>query len=262
MLPLWRDASGTTANVAPGLLDELSSRFGFDVTANDLLAYVACLTSHGGYTTRFHEDLSDPGVRVPLTADGALFLECARLGSRIVWLYTYGERFVDAGDLRPPGPPRVSGPEAPKVRSPIPDDEDLMPIEATYEAATQTLRLGEGSISPVPLAVWEFNVSGYEVVQRWIKKRVKNPEGNRSSALDEMSAERWTAATTTELLDLLNVVGLLLDLSPRQAELLELVLQHPLITVNELEATGIFPPPAAARTPPTGPKPASPQLPL
>jgi hypothetical protein len=52
---------------------------------------------------------------------------------------------------------------------------------------------------------------------------------------------------TSELLDVLNVVGLLVELEPDQSELLEKVLAGPLVAVEELTTHGILPSPKASR---------------
>jgi hypothetical protein len=51
---------------------------------------------------------------------------------------------------------------------------------------------------------------------------------------------------TTELLDLLNVLGRCVALQPRQAELLDEIMASPRITVADLEDAGVLPVPAAA----------------
>ena len=44
------------------------------------------------------------GLRIPITAERALFDEAVELGREVVWLHTFGDRFSEG---RPPGPPRV-----------------------------------------------------------------------------------------------------------------------------------------------------------
>ena len=94
-------------NVRPALLDFLTDTLGIAVTAEDMMAYIAELLAHPAFTARFKADLVQPGLRVPLTADAALFGEAVALSREVVWLHTYGERFADAGADRPSGPPRL-----------------------------------------------------------------------------------------------------------------------------------------------------------
>ncbi|MDQ3601307.1 MAG: N-6 DNA methylase, partial [Actinomycetota bacterium] len=53
------------------LLDALSRRLGMTVNGLDLVCYVAATVSHPGFTARFAGQLETPGIRVPITADGA-----------------------------------------------------------------------------------------------------------------------------------------------------------------------------------------------
>jgi hypothetical protein len=250
VLPLWRDADATKANVTPGLLRYLSIAYGYEVSPADLLAFVACMTSHPGYTERFFADFAEAGVRVPLTADGDLFVRCRDTGAHVVWLYCYGERFADSTEGRPARTPRVPSDRAPKIVTPIPDSEAEMPSEVSYDPQTQTIHIGSGAVAPVSEAVWHFDVSGYAVVHRWIAKRLRDPEGRRTSPLDSIVAKSWTADTSTELLNLLHVVTLLTEIAPTQAALLDEVLEGQLVTVEALTIAGVLPPDQHATRPP------------
>lgn len=247
--PLWRDAGATVPNLAPHLRPALGERLGAVPAPEDVLAYLAALLASPAYTLRFGEALRSPGLRVPLTADPALFREAVHLGRRVVWLHAYGERFVDAPAGRPPGPPRAPDDRRPRVERAIPDDRAGMPDSIDFDPAGALL-VGEGRIAPVSGEVWEYEVSGYRVVRRWFAFRQRDPRGRRSSPLDEVIAPEWRADWTGELLDLLNVLTLLVDLEPVQADLLERVLKGPLISVGELTARGVLPVPTSATRPP------------
>jgi len=251
VLPLYRDASGLMPNVAPELLKAIGDRLGKLVTADELMAYIAGITSHPAYTARFIEELKNPGVRVPLTADLELWNETIRVGREVLWLHTYGERNADPAEGRPIGPPRTTPSERPKVMVTIPDTVEAMPEEISYDSATRTLHVGAGQISPVSPQVWEYEVSGWKVVRRWFGYRRKNPGGKKTSPLDDINFDHWTAQYTTELLDLLNVLSRCVALEPKQAELLERICDGPLITVTDLEQMKVLPVPASARKTPT-----------
>ena len=74
VLPLYRDAAGTSSNVAPGLLEHLRRALSREVSAEDLVAYIAAIAAHPGYTRRFREDLA---VR---PASGSRLVLMAKLG--------------------------------------------------------------------------------------------------------------------------------------------------------------------------------------
>lgn len=258
--PLWLDAAGTRPNVAPGLLALLAKTYGTDVCGPDLFAYIVGLTAHPAYTSRFHDDLLTPGLRIPLTADADLFEKVAEAGRRVTWLHTYGERCADPGAGRPVGSPRITGPDRPTVSVTIPDDETGMPEVIEHEAGSGTLLVGDGRITGVTPSMWSYDVSGYRVIKRWFDRRKRDPDGRRSSPLDEIVATTWSATWTTELLDLLHVVGLLRAHEPHQAGLLERVLIHDQLGPADLTEHGVLPAarldpksrPLAEKPPPPG----------
>ncbi len=108
VFPLWADEQATQSNLKPALLSYLSKTLGRPVTPEDLFSYIAAIAANPAYTARFQPDLSTPGLRVPLTADPALFREAADLGRRVLWLQTFGDRMADPAKGRPVGPPRVA----------------------------------------------------------------------------------------------------------------------------------------------------------
>lgn len=253
VLPLYRDAAASVPNIAPGLLEFLGKQLGALVTAQDLVAYVAAVTAHPGFTLRFAADLKAPGVRIPLSRKSELWVDAVKIGSEILWLHTYGERCVAPASGRRLGPPRMRT-DRPTVRVGIPDTEAGMPERITYDETTGTLHVGEGEIGPVSPEVWNYQVSGMAVVKHWFGYRRKNPSGNRKSPLDRIVATTWTSAMTTELLELLNVLGRCVELEPVQRELLDRIAAGPLITVDDLTASAVLPVSAAARSIPKPPR--------
>ncbi|GAB3150204.1 hypothetical protein GCM10027258_47930 [Amycolatopsis stemonae] len=242
-MPLYRDKNGRTPNILPGLSNYLSETLGLSITAPDLLAYVAAVTSHPGYTKMFSNDLKLPGVRIPLTRTSKLWSRAVAIGEEVLWLHTFGERFFDPKAGRPRSSPRLHH-DRPKVRVTIPDTAELMPEYIDYDEETLTLSVGNGRISPVAPEVWEYNVAGMHVVKHWFGYRKKQPTRARKSPLDDMVGSTWTPTMTTELLEVLNVLGRCVALHPSQSDLLEDIILEPLITLEDLTLANIFPAPA------------------
>jgi hypothetical protein len=171
-------------NVAPGLLVRLGQRFGTTVTAPDLVAYVAAVTAHPAFTARFVEELLTPGIRVPLTADPDVFRKALMLGHELIWAATYGATFADPG-VGPLGSIvyRVADPR--RVRNLTPIDARL-PERITYDQASQTIQLGNGSFGPVTERVWTYDVGGMKIIKHWFDYTKAEPSGRRSSPLDEI----------------------------------------------------------------------------
>ncbi len=246
VLPLHRDSDGAHPNLAPYLLSFLTNRLGLPIPAKDVVAYLAGVLSHSGYTAKFAQELKQPGVRVPITADPELWTKAVRLGEEVIWLHTYGERFIDPAKNRPAGPPRAN---RPAVIVPIPGSREDMPDEIHHDPDTQILHVGAGQVHPVSPAVWEYEVSGMKIVRKWFGYRQRNPRGRRSSELDDINADRWTIHTTDGLLDLLAVLERCVALEPTQAHLLEQICDGPLITTTDLETARVLPAPPSARKP-------------
>jgi hypothetical protein len=258
--PLWLDAAATVPNLVSGLLDHLEAVYGRKVSAEDLFAYLAAVLASPGFTATFTDQLKTPGIRVPLTTDANLFAQATDLGRRVLWLHTYGQRFPDPANGRPKKAPRLPSEAAPKVLGgyPIPADSDQMPDQLGYDVDKQQLQVGTGLIGDVTLRMWNYNVSGVNVLGKWFSYRRKTREkpvmgDRRTSPLMAIQSKTWTAEYTMDLINLLNGLGLLAELEPAQADLLSAILERPLVTIEDLTNTGVFPVTADARKPPSLP---------
>jgi hypothetical protein len=231
VFPLWRDSAGTEANLPPKLLAVLAKTYKHDVTPEDFLAYLAAVAANPAYTERFQRDLVQPGLRIPITARAKLFAQAVELGRRVIWLHTFGERYVDAKADRPAGPPRLPKGRVPRIPKDgaIPDGFDAMPDEMGYDESKKRLLVGTGFIDNVPEAVWRYEISGKRVLTQWFSYRKKNRErpmiGDRRppSKLGDIQPDHWLAEYTTELLNVVQVLGLLVDMEPAQATLLDAI---------------------------------------
>jgi hypothetical protein len=238
--PLWRDTAATTPNLPPTLLYFLATKYKKVITAEDFLAYLAGVMANPAYTARFQSDLAQPGLRIPITSEAKLFAKAVELGRRVIWLHTFGERFADTKSARPPGPPRLPKERAPRIPKDgaIPDDPNSMPDEIDYDEAKRRVLVGVGFIDNVPPAVWLYEVSGKRVLTQWFSYRKKNRErpiiGDRRppSKLGEIQPDHWLAEYTTELLNVLNVLALLVEMEPDQAKLLEAICEGPTFNLS------------------------------
>jgi hypothetical protein len=252
-LPLYASSDSSKPNFAPDLLAKLSDRLARSVSAEDFLAYIAAVTAHPDFSRRFAEDLRTPGIRVPITSDPEVFDAASKLGRRVLWLHSRGERFVDDALERPYGAPNVTDQSRrPMIAVPIPDSPDKYPDDdILYDATTQTLHIGGGRIAPVGQAVIDYGVSGMNVLRKWYgyRRRTRPKSHGQQSVLDDIRPTSWPSAYTTDLVELLRVLTLVTDLEPDQADLLESVMTGGRITVQDLLETAIFPVPESARSP-------------
>ena len=100
--------------------------------------------------------------------------------------------------------------------------------------------MGKGHINNVMPEIWAYEVSGKPVVRQWFsyrrRDRTRPVMGDRRppSPLDGIQPDHWLGEYTTDLMNLLHVLGRLVLLEPKQAALLEQILDKPLLGIADL----------------------------
>jgi hypothetical protein len=225
-----------SANLAGGLAGAIGRLLHLEVTAEDVLAYVAGVVSHPAYTTTFAEELQTPGVHVPITADPEAWAQAVSLGEQVLWAQTFGRVFSEpparsADDIAFPvgDPKRVACTEA----------VTELPTGVTYDSASETLRLGGGAFAPVTQAMFDYEVGGKNVLGSWIGYRSAEPAGRVGSPLDEITPTAWEHEWTGDFVEVLTALRRLTELEADQQAELERILSGPVLTVDELVAEGV-----------------------
>ncbi len=237
-----------TPNVTPGLLQHLRNSFGgLAVTAEDLLAYIAAITAHPGFRSRFDDELTTVGVRVPLTGDATLWSEALHIGRKVIWASTFGERLVDPVAGRPGGPQEVWTTAQPAITYRRQVGRDELPESFVYDSDRLELHFGQGVFGAVTQQIRDYQVSGQNVLDGWLKRRTGPPSRRAVSQLDHIRPERWLPAWSEELQYVLSVLWHLVELQPAQNELFDRVLMSPLVSVAELQRRNVLPVPDNAR---------------
>ena len=244
--PLWRDTAGKHPNIKPAFLSHLSDRYEAPVSAEDVMSYLAAVISQPNFTERFSSDLKQPGLRVPITSDPAFFAEAAALGREVVWLHCYGERMAHAATGRPKGPPRLGKDDAPIIskHGSLPGSWHPLPETIEYDASKKRLSIGTGYIDNVTEEVWSYEVSGKNVLRQWFSYRKHNRSrpliGDKRppSPLDSIQPDHWLPEYTTDLMNLLHVLGRLVMLESRQKDLLGRICSGPLLDAEDLREAG------------------------
>jgi len=190
-------------NLKPELVAALSDAYGSEVTPEAVFDVILALLSATSYTTRFAEDLEDVFPHIPFPADRAIFDAAAAVGAEIRAVQTFA---------RPPAEAFTKGVALAQTAP----TGKLRPIDPRdLDGAALTLcEDGSGLISPIPREVWDFAVSGYRVVPRWLAARA----GLDATAPDFIP----------QLRDLVGRVGELIDLNLRADSLLIQTLDDPL----------------------------------
>lgn len=247
VLPLLHPSG--EVNLAPNLLQVLRRELGAsDLAAEDLLAYCAGVVAHPAYTKGFADELTTPGVRIPITRRADLWSRAVELGRKVIWLQTYGAALVDAENGRPPGNIRYAQGD---TRQPLATAAvSGMPDSIDYDSSDQVVKMGTGTWGPVPPEVWSYTVGGKSIIKTWFSYRKKNPGGKKASPLDEMHATIWPTAWTIEFIDLLTVLRRLTEMESEQAQLLSEIVGGDLVSVSQLQKNGVkFPAEATDRKP-------------
>lgn len=241
-----------TANFSVGVEAALTTALGRTVSAEEILAYIAGVVSHSGFTAEYGEELATPGVRIPITTDETLWEMAVELGRSVIWLQTYGERYVDALNGRPEG----------DVRSGLAEDErpfsveavKNMPVSMSFDPTSKSINFHDadgnrsGMWGPVSAEVFNYTVGNLNVIGSWFNYRKATPGGRKSSALDNIHATRWPIEWTYEFTTLLTLLTRLISLGDEQEEVLEAILRTPLVTSEQLiEAGAVWPTDSEAR---------------
>ena len=223
VMPMYRNPSSQEPNLSDGLLETISQVVERHLTVEDLVAYIHALLGTSAFTERFADELAEivEPVHIPITSNPDLFNQAVDLGRELLWYHTWGERYGPDGSTTLP-----QGNAA--ELSPIdgyPDTFDHIPGE-------QVLLVGTGRFGPVSEDVWNFKVSGLEVLDSWLGYRMANRKGKKSGPLSNMRPRTWVF--TDELLRLITILQHTIDLTPTAAQLLEDIIAGPLIPTTDL----------------------------
>ncbi|NUR46175.1 MAG: N-6 DNA methylase [Sphingomonas sp.] len=160
--PLYdRRAGHGPVNVSPRLLDGLALAYTAPVEPLAVFDASLALLSAASYTLRFAEDLEDTFPHVPFPADKTLFDRAAAVGKSIREVETFA-REPESQFVTPTTARIETAPHGPLA--------DIGP-EDWHEGDLLLCENGSGKVSGIPRAVWEFAVSGYPLLPRWLGAR-------------------------------------------------------------------------------------------
>ena len=226
---------GGTPNLTESAAQMLRERLG-DNAPGDLVYYLAALTGHPGYVRTFDEPLQQAGIRVPLTADPALWERAVQLGKQVVWLHTYGERgeplpgmkylhqLPEGADYVLPTPTIDMGKTMPEKKPSFSPDPVSSLSEEENIPVTGTVSFGQARCENVEKRVFDYTIGGNQVLGLWAKYRLKKPGVRSSSPLDYIVQREWPPAWSEEYERLLYTLTHLVHLEPAQEKLLDEVL--------------------------------------
>lgn len=165
--PLWDRRHGARAhNIDPASIDGLIVAYGKAVSPQAVFDAIACLLSATSYTRRFAWDLEETFAHVPFPADPTVFTEAARIGAEIRAVECH-ERAPEQSFRNARLVGRASGVLLEVPRRPLDAfREDGSGTGFVLLQEDQSLRM-----AGVSRRAWDFAVSGYLVLYRWLAAR-------------------------------------------------------------------------------------------
>jgi len=161
IFPLRDNRPNQGANISERLLDGLELAYAGRPEVQNVFDAMLALLSATSYTSRFAEDLEDVLPHVPFPAKRALFEKAVAIGKQIRQVETFA---------RPPAPEFLTDKIARVENAPHGPLAEIGPSD--WDEGELTLcENGSGRISGIPAAVWDFKVSGYPVLPRWLAAR-------------------------------------------------------------------------------------------
>ena len=142
-------------NFTPEFEKFLAARYPFAPAPEEVLGYIYAMLYAPTYRANYREFLKIDFPRVPFTPDAALFKQLAAKGAALIDLHLLNTEFPASIVNFPVAQPNLTV-EAVKY------DNGTLWINATTYFAN------------VPRNVWEYEIGGYHVLDKWLKERKKH----------------------------------------------------------------------------------------
>jgi len=206
--PLYdRRPGGHGSNVSSKLVDGLRRWYSSPVSPEDVFDFIIALLSTPSYSHRFAADLEDAFPHICFPRERALFEEGVRIGQRIREIETFAKKPEPKHETA-----RLEGHAKDFVL------DGLLPGRAWHDTGAGSGNVwlkADGSLrlEKVPQKVWDFSISGFQVLHKWLSYR-------RGQSLDK--------AMQRQLLDVVARIAELLDVMAEAEPILEGTLAHPI----------------------------------
>jgi predicted helicase len=161
-----KDTQGRIPNIVPRFIKEMKVFLGLSFATSgtgdlqktfgpeDVFHYIYAILHCPSYRSRYAQFLKSDFPRVPLTCDVNLFRTLCGLGRELATLHLLESTTRPATGYPKPGSDTV---------------DRGFPM---YDAASGLVRINaDQHFSGVPQAVWDFQVGGYQVAEKWLKDR-------------------------------------------------------------------------------------------
>jgi predicted helicase len=141
-------------NLTPRLVEALKSAFKKDPTIEQIFHYIYAILHSNVYRKKYAEFLKTDFPRVPFTKDYKLFSKLAEKGKELVELHLLKSKRLSKPISRCEGP------------------GDLRVVKVTYDRNKARVHINpEKWFTGIPPNVWEYQIGGYRVSEKWLKDR-------------------------------------------------------------------------------------------
>ncbi len=132
--------------------------------ATQELGYIYAILYSPTYRERYLSELRADFPRIPMTEVSDLHRELTRLGSELVALHLMESPKLDEMSSQ------FGGPSSPRVGR-VGWSENTVWLDATATKGALPVQNGGSGFEGVPEAVWNFDIGGYQVCEKWLKDR-------------------------------------------------------------------------------------------
>lgn len=154
LFPLWLfENRQRSENLSPDFRAFLDARYGHHYAPEDIFGYIYAVLHAPTYRTRYADFLRIDFPRIPFPETRDHFESLAALGWRLVQVHLMHEK--------------------PKAGLAVYHGKGRHEVEkVAYACADQSLHINATqSFAPVPQAVWDFHIGGYQVIDKYLKSR-------------------------------------------------------------------------------------------
>jgi len=169
-------------NIKHELFAELKKNFKKAVTPEEIFYYIYAVLYSNTYRKKYAEFLKIDFPRVPFTKDYKLFIQLGKLGQQLADLHLLKSKELD------------------KTISKFPIDGNNK-VEKPKYANEKVWINKEQYFDGIKEEVWQYQIGGYQVCQKWLKDRKK-----RTLTLDEIKTYCKIVTSLSKTIDLQNEI--------------------------------------------------------
>ncbi len=177
-------------NIKPGLFDELKENYKKKITPEEIFYYIYAILYSNIYRTKYAEFLKIDFPRIPFTKDYHLFIQLGKLGKQLTDLHLLKSKDLDKTISKYP----KSGSN--KVKKPKYENEMEHPGSGGKVWINK-----EQYFNNVPEQVWQYQIGGYQVCEKWLKDRKE-----RTLTLEEIQTYCKIVTALSKTIELQNEI--------------------------------------------------------